>query len=229
MRYRICLYGGRGASSSYGGDKTTGNDGRPVKFYDRTDKYRGMSVHEFENAVRDKTVEYIGLFDKDGNLVVAGTSFNPHKVAIPASHPSFKEAQTLTHNHPYKPADDPNRTIGASFSDADVRNHVMFGFQGETRAVSNGPNENTYIFRAKPGAKTNNAAMLKFTNEFKDRYTKKADANLNKVTRKLTKEGKKLTPGQRSQVYLGAAKKVWKSHAVEKAGYEYIEVKKAHW
>ena len=229
MRYRICLHGGRGASSSYGGDKNTAGDGRPVKFYDRTDKYRGMSVHEFENAVRDKTVEYIGLFDDKGNLVVAGTSFNPHKVAIPTSHPQFKEAQTLTHNHPYKPVDDPNRTIGASFSDADVRNHVMLGFKGETRAVSNGPNENTYIFRAKPGAKQNNAAMLKFTNEFKGRFDKKANANLNKVNKRLAKEGKKLTEGQRNQVALGAAKRVWKNHAVEKAGYEYIEVKKSHW
>jgi hypothetical protein len=229
MKYRICLYGGRGASSSYGGDKTTGDDGRPVKFYDKTDKYKGMSVHEFENAVRDKTVEYIGLFDDKGNLVVAGTSFNPHKVAIPSSHPNFKEAQTLTHNHPYKPVDDPNRTIGASFSDADVRNHVLFGFKGETRAVSNGPNENTYIFRAKPGAKTNNAAMLKFTNEFRGRFEKKANANLNKVNKRLAKQGKKLTEGQRSQVALGAAKKVWKSNAVDKAGYEYVEVKKAHW
>lgn len=228
MIYRICMYGGRGASSSYGGGESTG-DGKPVKFYDKTHKYQGMSVHEFENAVRDKTVEYIGLFDEKGSLVVAGTSYNAHKVAIPATHPRFKEAQTLTHNHPYKPADDPNRTIGASFSSADVRNHVLFGFKGETRAVSNGPNENTYIFRAKPGAKTNNTAMLKFTREFEGRFNKKAVANLNKVSKRLAKEGKKLTEGQKNQVSLGAAKRVWKSHVVEKAGYEYIEVKKAHW
>lgn len=229
MKYRICLCGGRGASSSYGGDKTTGGDGRPVKFYDKTDRYKGMSVHEFENAVRDKTVEYIGLFDDKGNLVVAGTSYNPGRVAIPTNHPNFKEVQTLTHNHPYKPVDDPNRTIGASFSDADVRNHVLFGFKGETRAVSNGPNENTYIFRAKSGAKQNNTAMLKYTSEFKDRFNKKAVANLNKVNSRLAKEGKKLTEGQKNQVTLGAAKRVWKNHAVGKAGYEYIEVKKAHW
>lgn len=229
MRYRICLYGGRGASSSYGGDKNTAGDGRPVKFYDKTQKYQGMSMHEFENAVRDKSVEYIGLFDGDGNLIVAGTSNNPHKVAIPSNHPRFKEAQSLTHNHPYKPADDPNRTIGASFSEADVRNHVIFGFKGETRAVSNGPNENTYIFRAKPGAKANSTAMLKVASGFEAKFHKGATTQLNKVTKRLAKQGKKLTPGQRNQVTLGAAKKVWKSHAVEKAGYEYIEVKKARW
>ena len=229
MRYRMCLHGGRGASSSYGGDKNTGGDGRPVKFYDMTDKYRGMSLHEFENAIRDKNVEYIGIFDGDGNLVVAGTSHNPNKVAIPERHPKFKEGQTLTHNHPYKPTNDPNRTIGASFSDADVRNHVLLGFKGETRAVSNGPNENTYIFRAKAGAKTNKESMLKYAGEFKARFDKKATANLNKVTKRLAKEGKTLTPGQKNQVQLGAAKRVWKSYVVKKAGYEYIEIKKAKW
>lgn len=229
MIYRICLYGGRGASSSYGGDKNTAGDDRPVKFYDKTQRYQGMSMHEFENAVRDKTVEYIGIFDSDGNLIVAGTSNNPHKVAIPSNHPRFQEAATLTHNHPYKPADDPNRTIGASFSEADVRNHVLFGFKGETRAVSNGPNENTYIFRAKPGAKTNSTAMLKITSGFEKKFNREATAQLNKVTKRLAKQGKQLTPGQRNQVSLGAAKKVWKSYGVEKAGYEYIEVKKSHW
>jgi hypothetical protein len=186
-------------------------------------------MHEFENAVRDKTVEYIGLFDDKGNLVVAGTSFNPGKVAIPTNHPQFKDAQTLTHNHPYRPADDPDRTIGASFSEADVRNHVLFGFKGETRAVSNGPNENTYIFRAKAGAKTNQAAMLKITSGFEAKFKRGAATQLGRVTKRLASQGKTLTNGQRSQVYLGAAKKVWKYHAVERAGYEYIEVKKAHW
>ena len=229
MRYKICLCGGRGASSSYGGDKNTSGDGRPVKFYDKTQKYQGMSMHEFENAVRDKTVEYIGVFDEDGNLVVAGTSYNPHKVAIPTNHPRWNEVHDLTHNHPYRPADDPDRTIGASFSEADVKNHVLLGLRGETRAVSNGPNENTYIFRAKPGAKTNKPAMLKITREFGAKFNRSATTQLNKVSKRLAKQGKKLTPGQRNQVTLGAAKKVWKSHAVEKAGYEYIEVKKAHW
>lgn len=229
MRYRICLHGGRGASSSYGGDKNTAGDDRPVKFYDKTDKYQGMSMHEFENAVRDKTVEYIGIFDGDGNLIVAGTSNNPHKVAIPSNHPRFQEAVTLTHNHPYKPADDPSRTIGASFSEADVRNHVLFGFKGETRAVSNGPNENTYIFRAKSGATQNRSDMLTYAREFQPKFDSAATTTLNAVNKRLATQGKTLTVGQKSQVMLGAAKRVWKSHVVEKAGYEYIEVKKAHW
>ena len=229
MRYRICMRGGRGASSSYGGGESTGGGGLNLKFYDKTKKYQGMSKHEFENAIRDKTVEYIGIFNDKGELLVAGTSYHPGAVSVPTNHPQWGEAHDLTHNHPYKPITDPNRTIGASFSDADIKNHVLFGLKGETRAVSNGPNENTYIFRAKPGAKTKPNAMLKITREFDAKFKRGAATQLNKVNKRLAKQGKKLTPGQQSQVSLGAAKKVWKSHAVEKAGYEYIEVKKAHW
>ena len=229
MKYRICLCGGRGASSSYGGDKTTGSDGKPLKFYDKTEQYRGMSLHEFENAVRDKPVEYIGIFDGDGNLIIAGTSHHSGRVSIPDRHPKFKEAQTLTHNHPYKPADDPNRTIGASFSEDDVRNHVLFGLKGETRAVTNGPNENTYIFRAKAGTKQNKLAMIRYAKEFKARFDYKSVVTLDKVNKRLAQQGKRLTEGQKNQVMLGAAKSVWKSHNVEKAGYEYIEIKKARW
>ena len=145
---KICMYGGRGASSSYGGDQNTGGTGRRMKFYDKTQKYQGMSKHQFENAIRDKTVEYIGIFNDKGELVAAGTSYSPNAVSVPTNHPRWNEVHDLTHNHPYKPANEPHRTIGASFSTADVTNHVMLGIKGETRAVSNGPNENTYIFRA---------------------------------------------------------------------------------
>lgn len=229
MRYRICMHGGRGASSSYGGDKTTGGGGRNLKFYDKTQKYQGMSLHEFENAVRDKPVEYIGLFDDQGQLIVAGTSFNSGAVAIPTNHPRFRETQNLTHNHPYRPADNPDRTIGASFSKADVTNHLALGIKGETRAVSNGPNENTYIFRAKAGAKQNVRTMTKYAEAAESRWQKVYGRKLKQVETKLAKQGRKLTPGQRNQVVLGTAKSVWKSHVVEKAGYEYIEVKKSHW
>ena len=52
---------------------------------------------------------------------------------------------------------------------------------------------------------------------------------LSQVEKRLAKQGKQLTPGQRKQVIYGTAKRPWQSHVVEKAGYEYIEVKKAHW
>lgn len=157
----IVMRGGRGASSSYGGDRNTGGTGKPMKFYDKTKSFQGMTKHEFENAIRDKTVEYIGVFNDKGELLVAGTSYSPNAVGVPTNHPRWNEVHDLTHNHPYKPANEPNRTIGATFSTADVENHLALDIKGETRAVSNGPNENTYIFRAKAGAKQNKNAFLK--------------------------------------------------------------------
>ena len=225
----IVMCGGRGASSTFGGDTNTGGNGRPMKFFDKTKKYQGMSKHDFENAIRDKTVEYIGIFNDKGELIVAGTSYNPNAVAVPTNHPRWNEVHDLTHNHPYKPANEPHRTIGASFSTADVTNHVMLGIKGETRAVSNGPNENTYIFRAKAGAKQNTKAFLKHAGKAEASWKKTADKTVKAVESRLAKKGQTLSPGQRKQVTYGVAKKVWQHKAVEKAGFEYIEVKKAHW
>ena len=229
MRYRVCMQGGRGASSSYGGDQNTGGTGRRMKFYDKTSKYQGMSKREFENAIRDKTVEYIGIFNEKGELLVAGTSHSPNAVAVPTNHPRWNEKHDLTHNHPYKPANEPDRTIGASFSTADIKNHITLGIKGETRAVSNGPNENTYIFRAKAGKKQNSTKMAKYISTADKKWQMDYSRKLKQVEGRLSKQGRKLTPGQRNQVVYGTAKNVWKSHVVEKAGYEYIEVKKSNW
>ncbi len=226
----IIMRGGRGASSSHGGGTNTGGGGRgPTKFYDKTKKYQGMSKHEFENAIRDKTVEYIGVFNDKGELLVAGTSYNPHAVVVPTNHPRWNEVTDLTHNHPYKPKDEPHRTIGATFSTADVENHIRLGLKGETRAVSNGPNENTYIFRAKAGAKQNSNAFLKHSAKSETAWHKTSSKKVKEVEERLAKQGKTLSPSQRKQIVYGTAKHSWKAKAVEKSGYEYIEVKKARW
>lgn len=225
----IVMRGGRGASSSYGGDKNTGGTGRRMKFYDKTSKYQGMTKHEFENAIRDKTVEYIGVFNDKGELLVAGTSYSPNAVGVPTNHPRWNEVHDLTHNHPYKPANEPNRTIGATFSTADVENHITLGIKGETRAVSNGPNENTYIFRAKAGAKQNKNAFLKHSQKSEGVWNRDSAKKVKEVEKRLSKQGKTLSPSQRNQIVYGTAKHSWKSKAVERSGYEYIEVKKSHW
>lgn len=225
----IVMRGGRGASSSYGGDKNTGGNGRPMKFYDKTKKYQGMTKHEFENAIRDKSVEYIGVFNDKGELLVAGTSYSPNAVGIPTNHPRWNEVHDLTHNHPYKPANEPHRTIGATFSTADVENHIGLGIKGETRAVSNGPNENTYIFRAKAGAKQNKSAFLKHSQKSEGVWNRDAAKKVKEVEKRLAKQGKTLSDSQRNQIVYGTAKHSWKSKAVERAGFEYIEVKKAYW
>ena len=204
--------GGRGANSGYGtGTNTGGSGSRVTAFYDKTKKYQGMSLHEFENAVRDKTVEYIALYDKDGKLVVAGTSYNKGAVAVPERHPKFKDAVTLTHNHPYQGG----RIIGGSFSGADISNHLHLGLKGETRAVSNGPNENTYIFRAKSGAKQNQKKMNDIINQAEKDYSTKAPQNRARVEKKLAKQGKSLN-GRGNQVYIGTMKRLWKNILREK-------------
>ncbi len=225
IKINIQLFGGRGANSGYGqGISTGGDDSRVSAFYDKTKKYQGMTIHQFENAVRDKSVEYIGLYDKDGKLIVAGTSNNKGAVAIPTGHPNFKDAVTLTHNHPYKG----RRIIGGSFSGADVQNHLRFGFKGETRAVSNGPNENTYIFRAKKGVNQNTEKMTSIANKMNSRYKATAQKTLDAVRKDLSSRGKSLN-GRDNQVYIGTAKKLWKKANVNRYGYEYIEVNKSRW
>lgn len=217
--------GGRGANSGYGTGTNTGGSGSRVRrFIDETDKFKRMSLHEFENAIRDRAVEYIGLFDKDGNLIVAGTSRNKGAVAIPTGHPNFKDAVTLTHNHPYQGG----RIIGGSFSGADISNHLNLGLKGESRAVSNGPNENTYIFRAKAGAKQNISKMYGIVNKANKDYLTKAPQNRAKVEKKLAKQGKSLN-GRGNQVYIGTMKRLWKNANVSRYGYEYIEVNKSRW
>lgn len=54
--------GGRGASSGTGAN--LGGSGKPLPFYDRTAKFAGMSLHEFENAIRDKKMSISGFLIK---------------------------------------------------------------------------------------------------------------------------------------------------------------------
>lgn len=216
---------GNRPDSGWGKGDNTGDEGSRVRaFYDKTEKFANMSMHEFENAIRDKSVEYVGLFDANGKLIVAGTSNNKGAVAIPTGHPDFKKAVTLTHNHP----NGGGRVIGGSFSPADVKNHIRLGFAGESRAVANGQNENTYIFRNKKGAKQNSRKMIAAADKVEKEYGTRAQKSVDSVRRKLAAKGKTLN-GKDNQVYIGTAKRMWKDSGVEKYGYEYIEVKKKRW
>lgn len=225
IKLNLQLFGGRGADSGYGGGtSTSGKKTGGSRFYDKTSKFKGMDLHEFENAIRDKKTEYIGIFDKDGNLIIAGTSGNKGSVAIPSNHPDFSKIHSLTHNHPYSDG----RIIGGSFSEADVQNHLRLNIPGETRAVTNGPNENTYIFRAKKGTKQNVNGMVVTASKVGRDYKSQAQKALDKVNKKLRKQGKSLN-GKTNQVYIGTAKRLWKNANVDRYGYEYIEVRKKHW
>lgn len=51
---------GNRPDSGWGKGDNTGDEGSRVRaFYDKTEKFANMSMHEFENAIRDKSVEYV--------------------------------------------------------------------------------------------------------------------------------------------------------------------------
>lgn len=135
LKLDIQFFGGRGAWSGIG--TSSSNSGRAMKYKDVTKQFQGMNLHQFENTIRDRKTEYAGIFDKNGILKIAVTSGNSHAVGILVVE-AMGEA-TLTHNHPYQPRDERNRMIGATFSEADVMNHINLKL-GQMRAVSHGPN-----------------------------------------------------------------------------------------
>lgn len=225
--------GGRGAASGFGSGASTGSGPRGAggTFYDRTDKFKGMKLHEFENAIRDRKTEYIGLFDANGDLIVAGTSGRNGSVAIPTGHPEFSKAVTLTHNHP----SDGGRGIGGTFSEADVANHAFLQMANhapnlkQTRAVASGKGENTYIIQNGANADTRAlyqmATRFKINNTLRKQGTKTLDAVRSVVALKY---GKKLSSDEESSIWLGGIKRVWKDNTA-KVGFDYIEVKKPRW
>lgn len=218
--YYTVMMGGRGAASGIGKSSKTGG---PMKVYDETQRYKGYSIHQWENATRDKKVEHVALFNKDGNLIFAGTSHNKNSVAIPTGMINMSDVDTLTHNHPYNA----NRPIGGTFSEADVINSTLYGIR-QTRAVSNGVKENTYILRATSGANT--AGMHDEAHKIQSNNTMQntGEKAYKKVKNRLAKQGKQISLSMANQVAIGSMKQVWKDSA-SKYGYEYIEVKEKHW
>lgn len=213
--------GGRGAS--YKGSSSTGNSDRKSNFYE-VKKFKGMSLHEFENSIRDKDIEYLGLVDNKGNIITAGTSYNKGSVSIPTSHPEFSKAVGMTHNHPYSDG----RSIGGTFSGADIKGMLTFNHEF-VRAVTNGKNENTYILKRKTNS--NSRGLYKYADKMTSdsKIQKRGNAAIKKVREKLSKQGKSLTRKQENQIFLGVQKHVWKNKIVKDLGFDYVEVKKSRW
>ena len=205
--------GGRGAKSSYGDEGiTTGDSGRPLTFYDLTDKYKGMTIQEFEKAIRDRKVEYIGLADKNGKIIIAGSSNNEGAVAVPTTHPDFNKAKTLTHNHPYYGG----RELGGSFSGADVKNHVTLGLDS-SRATSK---EKTYIIRQGTTTKEQRKSMYSKASKSDSQWSKEVNTRINR----LVSNGKQMSKETTARVRYGYGTRLWKNLA-RNSGYEYIEIK----
>lgn len=215
----IQLFGGRGAYSHTGASSKSGGK---AGYHDVTAKYGHMSLHEFEDAIRNKKTEFAGYFDKNGKMIVAVTSGNKSSVAVPVNNPRFGETYTATHNHPIEA----DRPIGGTFSSADIRNMLTYGHH-EKRAVAGGNNEYTYIMRA--GNKANYTEMRKTvaTIDAQGKLNEAGRKGLNKAKKQFAKKGKKMTSSQANQIYIGSIKKVWKDVS-SKHGFEYIEIKKPH-
>lgn len=217
--------GGRGASSSGKHRKISGTtaSGKPGRFFDMTRNFTGMSLHEFENAIRGKSSEYLGGFDKDGNLIVAGTSGEKGSVVIPTGHPEFSKITTITHNHP----SDANRPLGGTFSEADVQILGRYSQLNSMRAVANGKGEHSYIMN-KSGRKTANSDGLRVSAqnaELSGKLDRMGNANVARVQQNV---GRPLTNAEINRAYIGGMKKAWTDIAKQN-GYDYIPLKKAPW
>lgn len=219
--------GGRGSSSGArggmgGGIGAPGRGNAPATFVDKTADFAGMGLHDFENAIRAKAQEYIGVFDKGGNLIIAGTSGKSGSVAMPVIPPGYNNADlTVTHNHP----SGGTRGLGGTFSPADITQLAQNGFS-QMRAVANGKSEHTYIMRTTSAS--NPVALIGAAAVSNTKIHKAAVAGQKSIVDAMTGKGINVSQKQRSIAYLGSIKNYWKPVA-ESSGYEYITLKKAPW
>lgn len=135
----------------------------------------------------------------------------------------YKDVDTLTHNHPANG----DRYIGGTFSETDIITSTRLKVREMRAVVGSGHNEHTYIFRENSKAKRrqrvnmeNKAKKIANSGQMQD--------EMRKGLKKAQAGGKKLSPARQNQAKIGAAKNIWKQTA-SKYGYEYVEVKKAHW
>lgn len=218
MKLDIQLFGGRGASSSYGkeGYNTSGNQ-KPMRFYDKTKIYKGMSVEDFEARTGKFKSEYIGLYDDKGKIIIAGTSYDSGAVAIPTTHPKFKQVNRMTHTHP----SGKTRALGGSFSGADVTNTGLLKLK-EVRARAN---EKTYIVRAKKGVRQAPKRLYAVGLQSDKKWDANAKKRLTAIKKRFAKQGKTMSRKVEQEIYLGYGTRYWK-RSLGNTGYEYIEVRK---
>jgi hypothetical protein len=215
--------GGRG--QALGIFEVFGGNGEELKFYDKTKQFSGLSLHEFEDKIRDKDVEYMGVFDKDGNLMIAGTSYNEGNVSFPMDVVDWSKAETFTHNHP----NGGDRGIGGSFSGKDVSNAAKYNIN--VRAVASGKGEHTYILNKnreitssdRKGLEKYIAKNYRTSKDFARR-----DKARNTLIKNVTAKGRTPTEAEKSAAWLGMNKKNWKNR-LEKYGFTYAESKKPRW
>lgn len=221
--------GGRGSSSGAkggsGGGKFSGTNaqGQARVFYDKTQEFAGMSMHEFENAIRSRPHEYIGGFDVDGKLIVAGTSRSNGSVIVPTGHPDFGKITTLTHNHP----SDSRRPLGGTLSEADVKILGRYGNLNSMRAVASGRGEHSYIMQQSYGKTANHAGIMSaaIKAEKSGQLSRMGQAAVAKFQKNV---GRPLTEAETNRAFIGGMKNAWNAIAKQN-GFDYVRLKKAPW
>lgn len=221
IRIDLQFFGGRGAGSSSGGGGNistgTGYGGKgnslglagQTYFEDGNKVSVDGTLNYWENKSKDLGHEELLMISEDG---FAAGYFKGGATAVSFSIPDGVDPSktVLTHNHPYGGKD--GRTIGGSFSDADLKNHISCGFK-ETRATSK---EGTYSFKAAKGKTPDSKGFLKALSGRRSEVEKKAEAKY----RKAQAKGGKAAQKSHIDTYLEECH-AWYSKNCSKYGYEY--------
>lgn len=179
LKLNLQFFGGRGSASSSGGGgglMGTGYGGSGNQlglagqtYFDGNRVSVGGTLDYWEGKSQGLGHEELLMVGEDG---FAAGYFKGGATAVSFTIPEGVDpAKTvLTHNHPAGGKD--GRTIGGSFSNADLQNHIRLGFK-ETRATSV---EGTYSFKAAAGKTQNSSGFLKALSSRRSECSKKADA-----------------------------------------------------
>ena len=163
------------------------------------------TVDKWENKLRTLDHEQLLMVNDDGYAVAY---FDGGKQSVSFRVPDNVDTSkvVLTHIHPAEG----DRTIGGTFSDADLLNHIRIGFK-ETRAASD---EGTYYFRAGKGADPKG-----FIKDLASRE-REVDKYVDQAVKKYKAAGKTLDYKAHNDFWLQAHDRWMRVHAA-KNGYIY--------
>ena len=194
--------GRRSTGAGYGGSGEQLALAGQTGFYDGNKVTVNSTLNHWEGKTHALDHEELLMIGEDG---FATGYFKGGKSAVSFSIPNGVDPKktVLTHNHPYG-KNVGGRTIGGSFSNADLRNHISLGFK-ETRATSI---EGTYSFKA--GKNPNSSGFLKALDNRKSEVSKVANTAYKKAG----------NTSSYVDVYLKESDK-WYAKNAPKYGYEY--------
>lgn len=217
IKLNLQFFGGRGAASAGGSGRGFtgagyGGSGQSLGLAGQTYFENGNKVsvagtlNYWEDKSKDLKHEELLIVGEDG-FAMGYFKGGAGSVGFTMPDGADPSKLTITHNHPYGGKD--GRTIGGSFSNADLNNHINLGLK-ETRATST---EGTYSFKAAKGVKQNSKGFQKALAGRQTEVSKKADA-------KYKAAQKKGSTKSYIDTYLEESHK-WYQKNCSKYGYEY--------